>query len=408
MESKPSVLYRGIKIDYNKLQSFNFEGIDLVVNYPPIIDKYGRKTVIDGNEYGVYMSDNLSMVESAYGNLHRDGISVHKNLSINYERIMIPSIGVIYQINTDGLDIREPFISDQLKGHYNNGYQGKEWIADIVPSSNYSLYRVRIGSDILHPAQDVDLSKVENVSEFLKQQLEMRKYRLEMFANVIERVPVSKRNNIGATEMKILKSIYGENGVKYINEESLDTTNVNEMITYLSAKFFKQHESNIDFQTLKYIDELRERVTDIDSIIETIKNDKIKNMQNKVAFEQRKKQEGVPFSTSSFDKQEKRLDTLMSIVLLRKKKDNQYNQEQMKSHNFVDHPVKSFKLNSNKQKEEEIQFREENFRKIFMEKYGLESDFELDRMLEQQAMLERQLQEMENVENVEQFGRKMR
>jgi hypothetical protein len=328
MENKPSVLYRGLKVDYNSLQNFEFSGVDLKVNYAPIIDQYGRKTVTDGNEYGVYMSDNLSMVTSAYGDLHHDGIPIHNNLSIYNERIMIPSIAVIYQINTDGLDVRKPFISDQLKGHYNNGFQGDEWISDIIPANNYALYRVRIGADILHDAEDIDLLRIKNISEQVKQKLEMRKYRLETFANAMERMSPMKRNVLGRDELSILKSIYGKNGLKYINEDSLLTSDVDGMLRYLVAKTFKQNESDIDFQTIRYINGLKGQATNIDSIIEILKNDKIKNMQDKVAFEKRKKQEGVPYVTSKFDKQEKRLDGLISMVLLRRKKDNQYKQEQ--------------------------------------------------------------------------------
>ncbi len=328
MENKPSVLYRGLKVDYNSLQNFEFSGVDLKVNYAPIIDQYGRKTVTDGNEYGVYMSDNLSMVTSAYGDLHHDGIPIHNNLFIYNERIMIPSIAVIYQINTDGLDVRKPFISDQLKGHYNNGFQGDEWIADIIPANNYALYRVRIGADILHDAEDIDLLRIKNISEQVKQKLEMRKYRLETFANAMERMSPMKRNVLGRDELSILKSIYGKNGLKYINEDSLLTSDVDGMLRYLVAKTFKQNESDIDFQTIRYINGLKGQATNIDSIIEILKNDKIKNMQDKVAFEKRKKQEGVPYVTSKFDKQEKRLDGLISMVLLRRKKDNQYKQEQ--------------------------------------------------------------------------------
>ena len=327
MENKPSVLYR-LKVDYNSLQNFEFSGVDLKVNYAPIIDQYGRKTVTDGNEYGVYMSDNLSMVTSAYGDLHHDGIPIHNNLSIYNERIMIPSIAVIYQINTDGLDVRKPFISDQLKGHYNNGFQGDEWIADIIPANNYALYRVRIGADILHDAEDIDLLRIKNISEQVKQKLEMRKYRLETFANAMERMSPMKRNVLGRDELSILKSIYGKNGLKYINEDSLLTSDVDGMLRYLVAKTFKQNESDIDFQTIRYINGLKGQATNIDSIIEILKNDKIKNMQDKVVFEKRKKQEGVPYVTSKFDKQEKRLDGLISMVLLRRKKDNQYKQEQ--------------------------------------------------------------------------------
>lgn len=328
MENKPSVLYRGIKVDYNSLQNFKFSGVDLKVNYAPIIDQYGRKTVTDGNEYGVYMSDNLSMVTSAYGDLHHDGLPIHNNLSIYNTRIMIPSVAVIYQINTDGLDVRKPFISEQLKGHYNNGFQGDEWIADFVPANNYTLYRVRIGSDILHDAEDIDLSKKDNISELVKQKLEMRKYRLETFANAMERISPLKRNSFSRDELNILKFIYGKNGVKYINENNLITTEVEGMLNYLIAKIFKRNELDIDFQTIKYINGLRDKATDIDSIIEILKSDKIKNVQEKVAFEARKKQEEVSYVTSKFDKQEKRLDSLMSMVLLRRKKDNLYQQEQ--------------------------------------------------------------------------------
>ena len=405
MENKPSVLYRGIKVDYNSLQNFKFSGVDLKVNYAPIIDQYGRKTVTDGNEYGVYMSDNLSMVTSAYGDLHHDGLPIHNNLSIYNTRIMIPSVAVIYQINTVGLDVRKPFISEQLKGHYNNGFQGDEWIADFVPANNYTLYRVRIGSDILHDAEDIDLSKKDNISELVKQKLEMRKYRLETFANAMERISPLKRNSFSRDELNILKFIYGKNGVKYINENNLITTEVEGMLNYLIAKIFKRNELDIDFQTIKYINGLRDKATDIDSIIEILKSDKIKNVQEKVAFEARKKQEEVSYVTSKFDKQEKRLDSLMSMVLLRRKKDNLYQQEQ---------PQLIAPIQENRTKEDQEW-------EMIKEKYDYD---ELEP--ERQQILEQQFREMiykrrmskievdditedtEMTENIERSGRRMK
>ena len=327
MKNKPSILYRGIIIDYNNLQNFEFSGVDLKVNKAPIIDQYGRKTVGDGNEYGVYMSDNLSMVTSAYGDLHHDVTAIN-NLSICYERIGIPSVAIIYQINTDGLDIRRPFILKHLKDLYNNGFQGNEWIADVVPASNYTVYRVRIGEDILHDAEDIDLSKVTNISEHVKQKVEMRKYRLETFANAMEKMSPSIRRIIGRNELSILKYIYGENGARYIDENSLVTTEVEGMLKYMEVKTIKQNEPDIDFQTIKYINELSDKATDADSIIEILKNDKIKNMQEKAAFEKRKKQEKVPYVTTKFDRQEQRLDRLMTMVLLCREKDNLYQQEE--------------------------------------------------------------------------------
>lgn len=405
MENKPSVLYRGIKVNYNSLQNFKFSGVDLKVNYAPIIDQYGRKTVTDGNEYGVYMSDNLHMVTSAYGELHHDGLPIYNNLSIYNERIMIPSVAVIYQISTEGLDVRKHFISDQLKGHYNNGFQGDEWITDFVPADNYTLYRVRIGSDILHDAEDIDSSKTDDISEQVKQKLEIRKYRLETFANAMEKMSPMKRNAIGGDELNILKSIYGKNGLKYINEDSLITNNVDGMLRYLVAKTFKQNESDIDFQTIRYINGLKGQAISIDSIIEILKNDKIKNMQDKVAFEERKKQEGVPYVTSKFDKQEKRLDGLMSMVLFRRKKDNQHKQEQTQVNTSI---------NENKTKEDQEW-------EMIKEKYDYD---ELES--ERQQIVEQQFREMiykrrmskievdditedtEMTENIERSGRRMK
>ena len=404
MENKPSVLYRGIKVDYNSLQNFKFSGVDLKVNYAPIIDQYGRKTVTDGNEYGVYMSDNLHMVTSAYGELHHDGLPIYNNLSIYNERIMIPSVAIIYQICTEGLDVRKPFISDQLKGHYNNGFQGDEWITDFVPADNYTLYRVRIGSDILHDAENIDLSKTDDISEQIKQKLEMRKYRLETFANAMERMSPMKRNAIGRDELNILKSIYGKNGLKYINEDSLITSNVDGMLRYLVAKTFKQNESDIDFQTIRYINGLKGQAINIDSIIEILKNDKIKNMQDKVAFEERKKQEGVPYVTSKFDKQEKRLDSLMSMVLLRRKKDNQHKQELAQVNTSI---------NENKT-------REDQEWEMIKEKYDYdELESERQQIVEQQfreVIYKRRMSEIgiddlteetEMTENVEHSGKRM-
>ena len=404
MENKPSVLYRGIKVDYNSLQNFKFSGVDLKVNYAPIIDQYGRKTVTDGNEYGVYMSDNLSMVTSVYGDLHHDGLPIHNNLSIYNTRIMIPSVAVIYQINTVGLDVRKPFISEQLKGHYNNGFQGDEWIADFVPANNYTLYRVRIGSDILHDAEDIDLSKKDNISELVKQKLEMRKYRLETFANAMERISPLKRNSFSRDELNILKFIYGKNGVKYINENNLITTEVEGMLNYLIAKIFKRNELDIDFQTIKYINGLRDKATDIDSIIEILRSDKIKNVQEKVAFETRKKQEEVSYVTSKFDKQEKRLDSLMSMVLLRRKKDNLYQQEQ---------PQLIAPIQENRTKEDQEW-------EMIKEKYDYdELEPERQQILEQQfreMIYKRRMskievdditEETEMTENIERSGRRM-
>ena len=322
METRPKFLYRGIKIDYDSLQDFKFTGVDLIVNYAPVIDKYGRKTVTDGNEYGVYMSDNLQMVLSAYGELHHDGKLI-SNLKINYESISLPLIAIVYKINAEGLDIRRPFITSNLRGHYNNGYSGDEWIADVVPADKYTIYRVKIGDDILHKAEEIDVSNIENIDEFLKQKLELRKSRLVTFANAMEKLSPRERNSIGDSKMEILKSIYGEHGLMYIDENDLDTTKAEGMLKFLLIKTVKEDQTSIDFQTIEYIYSLKEQVTNVDSIIERLNSDRLKNKQKKEAFVERQKKAGSSYSTSLFDSKDKKLEFLSSMVLLRKRKDEE-------------------------------------------------------------------------------------
>lgn len=322
MENKPSVLYRGIKIKYSDLKDFIFTGIDLKVNYEPIIDEYGRPTVTDGNEYGVYMTDNLNMVKSAYGNLHGDGIPVDSTLVINYQRILIPSVAIIYQINTDGLEIRKPFITNQLSGHYNNGFEGDEWIADVVPANNYTLYRVRIGEDILHDAEDIDLSSSEDIAGIVKQKLEMRKYRLETFVTAMKKISPKVLRTFNRDHINILKMIYGKNGLKYINEENLITNNVEGMIKYLIANTFKSDETNINFQTIRYLTKLGSSASSIDELIELLQSDKLTNEQKRKAFIERRESEGISYTTNLFDSREELLNDLISMVSERIKKDN--------------------------------------------------------------------------------------
>ena len=197
----------------------------------------------------------------------------------------------------------------------------------------------------------MDILRIENISEQVKQKLEMRKYRLETFANAMERISPIKRNTIGRDELNILKSIYGKNGLKYLNEDSLTTRDIDGMLKYLGAKIFKQNESDIDFQTIRYINGLRGQAPNIDSIIEILKNDKIKNMQEKVVFENRKKQEGVSYSTSRFDKKDKRLDNLISMIILRRNSEFRQVEEQ-ENHMLPNKEVKQTKLNRPKLKVE--------------------------------------------------------
>lgn len=321
---KPKILYRGIELDYNSLTDYNFYD-DLKLNFEPVIDEYGRKCVRDGNEYGIYMSDNLAMVKTAYGNVDGHGVPINSNLLIQNKYIMIPAIGIIYEINTDGLDIRKPWISEVLTNVYNNGFIGNEWIADVIPAQNYKLYSVKIGKDVLHDEEEIDLQNVENLSDELMKKLEMRKYRLETFANAMKNLPTNKRNLLNREEMNILKAIYGENGYYYFDENSFNKNDLDGMLNYLISKVIKQDKSTINFNTIKYINSLRDKATNVNSIIDILNDDRISNMNEKLLFVERKKSENETYGTSKFDLVEKRIVNLISLFNASRKGQSEVN-----------------------------------------------------------------------------------
>ena len=138
--NKPQTLYRGIHLDANMFYYFDLETDEIKVHYEPVIDSKGRKTVTDGNEYGVYMTDNKQMAFDVYGFPHRTSIEIEPGLTLAPgTRVELPLVGIVYEIDTTNLDIRQPWMTEQLHGVANNGFAGNEWVADSIPKSNYKI-----------------------------------------------------------------------------------------------------------------------------------------------------------------------------------------------------------------------------------------------------------------------------
>jgi len=164
-------LYRGVTLSSEQFLNYDFNK-DLVPPNPPKIDKFGRKTVGDGNEYGVYMTTNLAMARDAYGKPSDSGKQISNLISTN--------IGIIYEINPAGLDIREPWLDPAYKEmggltHYNNGFEGKEYIADVIPISNVKLKEVVIAADFLHERETIgNITNIEDLKDKVREILAKR------------------------------------------------------------------------------------------------------------------------------------------------------------------------------------------------------------------------------------------
>lgn len=310
---KPRKLYRGVTLNYNKILRYNFDG-DLVPPPSNLYDELGRKVVGDGNEYGVYMSDNYSMVYGSYGKDKKFG-EIISHISVDNNAIKLPSVSIIYEIDTDGLQIRTPFIRDGLKGVKNNGYVGNEWIADSVPFENYEYNRILVGSDMLHDEEVLNLRSGDNIRFNLITKLKERKQHLDTMIVELERLSKDELNRIKGPEIEILKRCFGKNGIAYYDVENVKIKIVSQMIDYLQFKTFKKSDGKIDFETLKYLENMRKKCTDIDDIQAIIYQDREKNQTSKEDFEKRKKIEKSPYSTRSFDIKDAKYAKLMTLFI---------------------------------------------------------------------------------------------
>lgn len=208
--SVPETLYRGITVP-GSLFSVNLLKENLTPGAEPLIDAYGRKVDSSGNEYGVYMSDNSSMVEDAYSKA-KYGQTLPDSPSFNWKgtspiQLWTPDVGIGYTINSKGTDAHIPFMSSSMRGVYNNGYVGNEWVASIVPNDSYRVTNLSLGSDVLHGRTDfrLDAYTLEEAAEALKMEYERRLGRLALASELISSMPEPRRFIMGAVDEELLK-----------------------------------------------------------------------------------------------------------------------------------------------------------------------------------------------------------
>lgn len=336
----PTTLYRGVVIDYDKLQDFSFYGIDLKPYGEPIIDKEGRKLIGDGNEFGIYMTDYQPMAYSAYGNAH-GGKTLSKTIKIGNtgEFIQIPSVGICYQIDTKGIDVRRPWISSALKGHYNNGFIGDEYITDFIPSQNITVTRIQIGSDFLHSEEFIDASDIKQAEVVTKEKVEARKKRLEDLLHFLETLPPFKRATLASLEKQILIDIFGEDGIRYKKEEDIDLSNASGILTSLMFSCYHQNSQTIDFKTMHYFEQLKRRLASnpssnsVDTLLELVENDKAMNTQKRDNFIARKKEHGEEPITTVFTNNDAMYNRILdSIASIQKKVEQKSKDTEEKMH----------------------------------------------------------------------------
>ncbi|MFZ3301359.1 MAG: hypothetical protein WA152_01445 [Microgenomates group bacterium] len=166
IHQRPDTLYRAFTV--------NPEDLSLGMFNKPLIpgsqDVEDSTRIGDGNELGVYMSTNLTMVEKVYaskGRVENAFVKTPRHYKDGGQvtGIDLPVCGLVIEVDTKKLEIREPKILPKWMGHYNNGFEGSEWIADEVPADNYKILKLVLST---HPN---DSEKITiDVSDFNDEQ----------------------------------------------------------------------------------------------------------------------------------------------------------------------------------------------------------------------------------------------
>ena len=254
------------------------------------------------------MTDNEVVARDAYAAVKtNDGTPINKNIMFGYdkERTMIPSVGIVYKINTDGLNIHIPWITSYLKGHYNNGMGGDEWISESIPKSNYSIDTIEIGPDTLHDSEMIQIDDITKIRKKVIQKIETRKERLKLFEEQIEAIPEKKRFLLDSNKIEILKEIYKIDGIMDIDLQSFEPNNVPDYLKYLKGRTYSENKDNIDFTTLEYIQTLEfklRKVTNPEEIIDFMNSEIGSNKEKLEKFVSKKQMQNEEYSTASFDR----------------------------------------------------------------------------------------------------------
>lgn len=303
---KPKILYRGIILNYDMFVDFDFKNQNLIVPYEPIIDGLGRKVTTSGNEYGVYTTTDKDMCIKLYGTPQTEGKVLDYTLKSNGVVIDIPDIGIVYEINTDNLNVRRPFKINE-DNH-------DDWIIDSIPTLNYKVIKVTIGEDFLHAKEELDVENIDLLKEVVIKKLEERITHLKAVIPYLKSLPIVTIRELGKNkENKILyRYLYGYDGIEYSDIDNIDTTISRGMIKYLFANFYKENKDN--YIPLKYVISLENKVCDIKE------EDKIKSMINIVvgdindAKRRRENSLNKGKDVTGFDEKIKMLHQVLEII----------------------------------------------------------------------------------------------
>lgn len=280
---KPAFLYRGICLNTTQFFNMNIFG-DIKPASPPKKNEQGQDIVQDGNEYGIYMTTSYNMAQGVYGNVHQNGTiyspEVVYNESANCYKLCNPQIGVTYKVDTSNIKIKKPWIVGYLQGHYNNGYEGEEWITDAsnpppfnehrIPKESVTVTDIVIGYDMLNNKEKIDVANMtpEQIMLMVKNNLEKRTVGYDLFLEQVKKYPQNLRFIKIKPNMCTYKKLFNiKDGIAFHDYSNPNINNLTEVANYLMQKIYNKDRDNIDIESLKIIHKLSNTSHSIENFI---------------------------------------------------------------------------------------------------------------------------------------------
>ena len=319
----PTTLYRGIVINDDQLKTAPYFGTNLTPFHPAKTDANGHKTIGDGNEYGVYMSDNLTMVECAYGKVrkyHGRPLAPNMRISINGDPapVTYPSIGVIYAVSTDGMNVREPWMCKAMSGHANNGFEGKEWLADEIPASNYTITKFTLSADWLHPEKTFIVTNLQETQDIIERIISGRRIRLQRLQDVMNKIPERRRLCLSSDDARTLWHLFSKGGAGYTLPECLHPSSAYEYAMYLMTYFYR-NSKELDWTNLNYVTGLIKQLPSaapFSTLISLVQDDIAEIQSLRANFIRKKIVAGEPVITpTGFDTKIARFEFILKLLL---------------------------------------------------------------------------------------------
>lgn len=201
---------------------------------------------ISNDNGNVLSKDNLNLITFAsvnYNEVKKYSISYpicleeNSYLNLGYAldiKITIPTISIIYEIESDGLEIVK-------NEKFNEGDDNEEIYIWKVKDGYYKIISILIGSDILHDQEKIYLGSGEKIYiQKVDRVVSERISQIRLFTIYIKSISQEARQYISYEMLNVFKYIFGDDGIIYNKEKEKMTIIQKLMIELINDPDYKK------------------------------------------------------------------------------------------------------------------------------------------------------------------------